>query len=116
VKVIFAGSRTVKDASLPSVALCNSPWLAEITEVVHGGCRGVDSLAHDAFDGLFPVKVFPADWKAHGRAAGPIRNREMAQYADALIAIWDGKSRGTANMIEEMKRIGKPVYVWHIPA
>lgn len=58
-----------------------------------------------------PVKRFPADWDRHGRAAGPIRNCQMAQYADALIAIWDGKSRGTKNMIDEMNKCGKPVLI-----
>lgn len=69
------------------------------TEVVSGGCRGIDregvSVAglHD-----IPISVFPADWKKHGRAAGPIRNKEMACYADSLILIWDGKSRGSNSM------------------
>jgi len=58
-----------------------------------------------------PVRDFPADWIAHGNAAGPMRNRQMAKYADALIAFWDGKSKGTANMINEMKRLGKPVII-----
>jgi len=46
-----------------------------------------------------PVKRFPANWKEHHKAAGPIRNREMAKYADALVAIWDGESKGTKSMI-----------------
>ena len=44
---------------------------------------------------------------AHDKAAGPIRNRQMAEYADYLIAFWDGESRGTRNMIETMKKLGK---------
>lgn len=58
-----------------------------------------------------PVERFPADWDRRGRAAGRIRNREMAKHADALIAVWDGESRGTANMILEAHRAGLKVYV-----
>lgn len=61
-----------------------------------------------------PIKVFLANWPEHGRAAGPIRNREMAEYADALIAFWDWKSAGTKNMIDEMRKRDKPVYVVEI--
>ena len=56
-------------------------------------------------------ELFPADWDKHGRAAGPIRNKQMADYADVLIAVWDGKSRGTKNMIDEMNKLMKPVYI-----
>ena len=46
------------------------------------------------------VAYFPADWDKYGKAAGFIRNEQMAQNADALVVFWDGKSRGTKNMIE----------------
>ena len=49
-------------------------------------------------------------WNRYGRKAGILRNRKMAKYADALIAVWDGLSRGTANMIAEMEALGKPVF------
>ena len=59
----------------------------------------------------WPVAEYPADWKTHGKSAGPIRNKQMADNADALIAFWDGKSRGTANMIRTMEAANKPVIV-----
>lgn len=59
-----------------------------------------------------PIKAFPANWKEHGKAAGPIRNAEMADYAQFLIAFWDGKSRGTKNMIEQMSSRKKPYLVF----
>lgn len=73
-----------------------------ITEIVSGMAKGADNLgvAWARFIGL-PCAEFPADWEEHGRAAGPIRNAEMAEYADALVAFWDGKSRGTKNMIDQ---------------
>lgn len=45
-----------------------------------------------------------SDWKRDGKAAGPIRNRAMAEYADALILVWDGSSRGSGNMLGEARR------------
>lgn len=109
-KVIIAGSREVEDEILVFEAYQLAKFVA--TEVVSGGCRGVDAAGEQfATDFNIPIKVFPADWIKYGKGAGPMRNRQMAKYADALIAIWDGKSRGTKNMIDEMNRLGKPVYV-----
>lgn len=54
---------------------------------------------------------YEADWDKHGKAAGPIRNQEMAEYADALIAVWDGESRGTRDMIDKALDEGLDIYV-----
>lgn len=59
-----------------------------------------------------PVRQFPANWGRFGRAAGKYRNSEMAAYADAAIILWDGVSSGTLDMIDRMRRCGKPVEVW----
>lgn len=84
----------------------------EITEVVCGGATGADEGGRLwAISRGIPVKMFPADWKNHGKAAGPIRNREMAEYCEQLVAFWDGKSRGTKNMIETAKRLGLRVFI-----
>lgn len=53
---------------------------------------------------------FPADWDKFGKAAGHIRNKQMAEEADALLLIWDGESKGSANMKKEMLFKNKPVY------
>ncbi len=112
-KVIIAGGRDITDYSLIEIAINESGFI--IDEVVSGGATGVDTLAIKyAIEKGIPSKVFHADWKKHQRAAGPIRNREMAEYSDALIAIWDGKSRGTKNMIEEAKRKGLKVVVLNV--
>jgi hypothetical protein len=58
-----------------------------------------------------PLKLFPAEWITYGMKAGPIRNHGMAQYADALIAIWDGKSKGTGNMIACARRRGLKIHI-----
>lgn len=92
-------------------ALKRAPF--EITEIVSGTCEGVDQLGEEwAERHGIPVKRFPADWKKYGRRAGPLRNQTMASYADALIAIWDGKSKGTRSMIDEALREKLEVYVY----
>ena len=73
-----------------------------VTEIVNGGARGVDALARRyAKERGYKIKLFPADWDKHGKRAGPLRNRDMANHSDLLIAFWDGKSRGTQSMIIE---------------
>jgi len=57
-----------------------------------------------------PLKIFHAEWEEHGKAAGPIRNKQMANYGEKLLLIWDGESRGSANMKAEMLKLNKPVY------
>ncbi|MGR9384899.1 SLOG family protein [Rhizobium leguminosarum] len=87
---------------------CYSGLLIE--KVIHGGCRGADEGAGDwAKSEHIPVVVCPANWKKHGKAAGPIRNREMLEThkPDYVIALPGGK--GTANMISLAEASGVPV-------
>jgi hypothetical protein len=89
VKTIIAGSRNIVEYQALLDAIEASGF--EITEVVSGGARGVDSLGERyAKEKGISLKIFPADWESHGRKAGIMRNTEMAHYADALIAVWDG--------------------------
>ena len=112
-KLIIAGGRTITNYSLVLSAIVESGFT--ITEVVSGMAPGVDTLAVQyAQENHLPLKEFHADWNTYRRAAGPIRNRQMAEYADALIAIWDGESRGTKNMIEEATKRNLQVYVKQI--
>lgn len=99
-RTIIAGSRDITDMRLLERAIRESGLV--ITEVVCGGARGVDQLGYEwAHHGNnIPVKLFPANWDKYGKGAGYRRNIEMAKYADALIAIWDGKSKGTKHMID----------------
>ena len=112
-KTVIAGSRDFKDYNLLKSQLdYYRMHKNDITEVVSGCSKGVDMLGElYASEESIPVKQFPADWNKHNKAAGPIRNRQMAEYADCLIAVWDGASRGTKNMIDEMNKLKKPVFV-----
>lgn len=109
-KTVIAGTRTFGDVALFNAALDDLGW--EVTEVVSGGCEGPDLMGEFwAHQRKVPVRRFEADWRKHGRAAGPIRNGEMADYADVAVIFWDGKSRGSADMARKMQAKGKPVKV-----
>ncbi len=109
-KVIIAGGREVTNPQALTRAIADSGF--EITEVVSGGARGADYLGQLwAEENGIPLRHFLPDWLTHGKSGGPIRNRKMAEYAEALIALWDGSSRGTKNMIEEAKKRGLKVHV-----
>lgn len=69
-------------------------------EIVSGTARGADRLGERyASERGYTIKRYPANWDRDGNAAGFIRNRQMAEYADGLVAFWDGQSRGTKHMI-----------------
>ena len=101
-KVIIAGSREITDFKVIQEAVEKSTF--KPTEIVSGGARGVDTLGEEwAYVHKVPIKKFLAQWNKYGRSAGFKRNVEMAEYADALIAVWDGKSKGTKHMIDQAK-------------
>ena len=101
-KIIIAGSRTFNDYK-KLYEVCNHILQDQIDiEIVSGAYyKGADKLGEQyAKERGFKITQFPADWKRFGRAAGPKRNEQMANDADALIAFWDGNSKGTKHMIE----------------
>lgn len=78
---------------------------AEPIQVVCGQARGADQLGQlYAKERGYEIRYFPANWEYYGKRAGMLRNEQMAQNADALVAFWDGESRGTKNMIENAKK------------
>ena len=112
-KIIVAGTRTFQDYDLLNKKMHEiTAYQYAVTEIVSGCSAGADTLgAYWAQVNNIPVKFFQADWESLGRKAGPIRNSEMAEYADVLIAFWDGESRGTLDTITKMKALQKPVIV-----
>lgn len=110
-KLIIAGSRNLKMSHELLEMLLYNMINKTPDEIVSGTARGIDSIGEDiAQDKEIAVKRFPADWDKHGKAAGHIRNKEMAEYADALLLIWDGESKGSANMKMNMQKLNKPIY------
>lgn len=112
-KVIIAGGRDFEDFDLLSEK-CDYYFqdldLSNI-EIVSGTANGADKLGERyAYSKSITVKQFPPDWGKYGTAAGPIRNRQMASYADALIAFHTG-GKGTTNMIQTARELGLAVRV-----
>ena len=81
-------------------------------KIISGGARGADRLAHIyAQENKLEEHICWPDWEKHGKAAGFIRNREIVDASDEILAFWDGKSRGTANTIAIAKRQHKTVII-----
>lgn len=112
-KVIIAGGRDYNpyNGIIPLKRFLSKVGLVDNLELVSGTAKGADQIPYLMGSG-YVVKEFPADWAKNGKAAGYIRNAEMADYADYLVAFWDGNSRGTKNMIEVAKRKGLKVKVF----
>lgn len=113
-KLIIAGSRNITDAKAVRRRIHDllSVFDLQPSEIVSGTAVGPDKIGETYADIYsMPIKRMPADWNTHGKAAGPIRNRKMAEYADMAIVFWDGESRGSLNMINEMSRVNKPCLV-----
>ncbi len=109
-KTIIAGSRGVNKAQAVADAIQASGF--NIATVISGTARGADRLGEQwAAKNNIPVERYPALWDVEGRSAGYRRNERMADVAEALIAIWDGESRGTKHMIDIAKQRGLKVYV-----
>ena len=118
-RVIIAGSRTITDLLELEKAITASGIFLDngsITEVICGNAQGADEVGklYAAFHNI-PIKYFLPDWKAYGKAAGPIRNSQMAENADALILLWDGKSKGSQDMLNKANAKGLKVYVHLVP-
>lgn len=121
IRIIVAGSRDFDDYSLLKLTLkeyINGLDIADLSQVViiSGAARGADTLGeYFAYDYQIAVRKFPAKWDEIGKRAGWVRNAEMAKYAaekhGVLFAFWDGKSRGTKNMIDLANRYSLEVHV-----
>lgn len=120
-KLIVAGSRTINDLEVVRDAVDTFiRTYGDVTEIVSGNAYGVDQLGLQvARDLEIRKRRFIPDWRKNGRRAGILRNIEMADYVErslstpkgGLCAIWDGESKGTKHMIEEMTKRNLPVYV-----
>ena len=112
-RTVIAGSRTATQADVDeALELC--PWADQVTVVISGSAQGADRAGerwaekHD-----IPVESHPADWDLHGRSAGYVRNQEMINVADAVVAVWDGESRGTAHTIGLAEKADLYLHVHH---
>ena len=105
-KIAIIGSRNINIEDL-------GKYLPEnVTEIVSGGAKGVDTCAREyAEKSKIPLTEFLPDYKRYGRGAPLKRNIEIIEYADKVIAFWDGKSKGTKFVIDNCKKMGKDIEV-----
>jgi len=104
IRCCICGSRSYKNSEVIVRVLMTLP---KSFVIVHGDARGADTVAARLASSMgFEVEAWPADWKKHGRAAGYIRNREMIETCDYVIAFWDGQSHGTLNSINLAHEMG----------
>lgn len=110
-RVLVCGSRTWDRHGPIYYAIGTLP---RESVVIHGAAPGADRIAAQwAHYFNHHVEAYPADWKRHGKAAGPIRNQRMLDEGkpDKVLAFWDGTSRGTKDMIDRARQAGVPVEV-----
>lgn len=114
-KLIVAGGRDFNDRSYMLQCLsglAQQGLIPDEPELVCGMARGADLLAHSIWSQANQViHEFPANWSI-GKSGGPIRNSLMGKFADAGVCFWDDKTRGTAHMIDVLKQLNKPCWVF----
>lgn len=116
-RVIIAGSRSFNNYMLlreHCLSFLQEKIKTHRVIIVSGHARGADSLGERFANELgLPFELHPAKWRLLGKAAGMVRNAEMAKCSDALIAFWDGESRGTRHMINFARKRGLDISVFN---
>lgn len=113
-KAAIVGSRSINSYEVVKAILSQYKFI----QVISGGAKGVDTLAEQYSEEsnlMKPLVILP-NWKQYNRGAGAVRNREIVDKSDFVIAIWDGKSKGSLISINYAKNNNKPVYVWLVEA
>ncbi len=112
-KIVVAGCRYFNDYEMAKsfILECLGNECDEVSFIV-GDCRGADSLGKRfAIESGYNIETYPAEWSKYGRAAGPLRNKKMAEACDLVICFWDGISKGSASMIKYANKLGKSVKI-----
>ena len=106
-KLAVIGSRSITSLPLEEVIP------ADTEEIISGGARGIDTLAREYAQAHgIPCTEIRPDYARYGKGAPLRRNLEIIEKADLVIALWDGKSTGTAHTIRKCREIGKPVVIF----
>lgn len=112
-RTIVAGSRDDVSRNDLEIALDGLHW--EVSVLLCGCARGADTIGREwAEENKVPIELYPANWERFGRRAGYRRNEEMSERAEALIALWNGISKGTAHMIQISNKKGLPIRVLNV--
>jgi len=109
-RTIIAGSRGIDDFNLLEDAISKVNW--EISTILSGTANGADKLGEKyAAENNIPLEQYPAKWNIYGKSAGYRRNEQMAIRGDALIALWDGESKGTKHMIDLAQKHNLEIFI-----
>ena len=105
-KIAIVGSRKINVTDIER-------YVSDCEEIVSGGARGVDTCAaeHAKNNGI-KLTVFIPQYERYGRAAPIVRNKEIVDYADKIIAFWDGKSNGTKFVIDNCRKLDVPIKIY----
>ena len=104
-KIAIIGSRSITDADI-------GKYVSAGDEIVSGGATGIDTLAAEyAKRNGLKLTVFLPEYEKYGRAAPIVRNKQIVDYADKVVALWNGSSRGTLSVIKYAEKMGKPCEV-----
>ena len=110
IKLAIIGGRDFNNYELLENTL--ESYKAKISLIVSGAARGADSLGERwAIDNNIKTLIFPADWETHGKRAGFIRNEDIIKNCDAVIAFWDGNSKGTSHSLSLANKYNKPTKI-----
>lgn len=118
IKLAIVGSRNFTDETLFETVLLR--YLDELGNpdiecIISGGAQGADTLADRwATDNYVPIKVYPADWNAHGKAAGPIRNELIINAATHVLAFPSKNGKGTQDTISRAQKKSLPLKVYYV--
>ena len=116
-KLAIVGSRSFNDYDLLETWADSIFYMQDTDEkfVVSGGASGADSLAEQYTNTHITTLIkFPAEWNKYGKSAGFIRNQQIVDNCDMVLAFWDGESRGTADTIAKAKKAKKPTFIVYV--
>jgi predicted Rossmann fold nucleotide-binding protein DprA/Smf involved in DNA uptake len=114
-KLAIVGSRNFRWYDLLSKwahTYITGSWDARDITIISGGAKGADSLAEDFADEYgYEIEIFYPHWNELGKAAGFIRNKQIVDACDMVLAFWDGKSKGTEHTIRLAREAKKPTFI-----
>lgn len=114
-KLAIVGSRNFTDYDLMCSYISSKFDLSDIDTIVSGGAKGADALAERfAHEYNLLLHVKKAEWSKYGRAAGPMRNKQIIEECDAVVAFPTVSSKGTLNSINLAKKLGKRLEVMYV--
>jgi hypothetical protein len=111
-KLAVVGSRSFQDKKRLFRVLDQINKVKKISLIVSGGALGADSLSEEwAKDHQVEFLMFKPEWQKYGKRAGFLRNQLIVEHADAVVAFWDGQSRGTKHSMNLTNEANKPLLI-----